>query len=317
MVTYSQEFIRIENINPNLSINSKFKNTTIYDYFNKYRNLSNVKQDEKAIVEFNGDVYLPQFLIVCADSDMQSDNTKKVMRDDYSNLDPRDVIKESLCRNKALDDVASKITSKILKVNIKRAEDIDETKDNANDVLWDGCAAHTVRAYKLNEPYFINELADFFIIYDIKYKEEVKGIKNKFKDVKLKEPKLKSIDMKKLDRIRDILTDSSSFGVALFVIENEECGDRIKKEISQFSNLDTKFKIMFQTMTGNNDNDNNNGDNGNNGNDDNEEEDFDIDYVNNGNDNNGNDDNEEEDFHIDYVHNGVFEGMMHYFISFV
>ena len=97
-------------------------------------------KDERFLVEYDGKFYLPQFLWLCANNKIQTDYTRKQVREKYSNPKASTVIEESLILNSTLNQTAAKM-KKVFSTDIKKDE---------NDIRR--LIPKTVLAYDLNEP---------------------------------------------------------------------------------------------------------------------------------------------------------------------
>ena len=141
ITTYSKDFVRIEKFDESKNMESKFslhsgENITYRKYYSQKlnENENNIKS-EKCLIKFGRNYYPPQYLMIIANNDLQTDDTKASIRSEFSNLPASKIINESIELNKNLSYRAIK-TNKIFEIDFKSNKNTDNNNNNNNNSLY-------------------------------------------------------------------------------------------------------------------------------------------------------------------------------------
>ena len=141
LMSYSNELIAIDEFMLNMNEKSTFQmtNGNNISFEKYYSSLTRCQiKPEQCLIRFGRNYYLPQFMILSANNELLSIETKNTIRNQFSNLTAARVINESLQLHDDLNNISNS-TRKIFSANINR--------DQNNRPI-----PTTVKAYYLNIP---------------------------------------------------------------------------------------------------------------------------------------------------------------------
>lgn len=282
MVLYSKEFIRIEGFATDFNLDSTFDfrgtPVTFRAYYEK--KLGRKPKEERCLIKFRNNYYLPQCIVLSANNDMQTPQTKQRIRNQFTNLPAQKTIEKGLQLNNQLNQ-HSRSTLKMFETEIKRDQ------SNMRNLI-----PTTVPAYHLIEPtiyIYSNQHTkipvpgtqligknwknmgavmappwqdvkdkfnyyslDWCIVHERHHEFEARTIVDKFNFFiqklrkfnprPLNEPRLIQVDYRNLNEIQNqVKNNSTKFSVALFIISNDKQGSKNKIDISKKINFDNKY----------------------------------------------------------------------------